>query len=154
MRNGSRASGRHRSVTIEKPRTLSPAWTATRTSGTVDIPTTSAPMPRRNRYSARVSRFGPGHRHVDTAVGDDVRLQRDLQGQSLELPVVGLDQVGEPGAEPVVVGADQRVDAHQVDVVLDDDEVALARGAGSARRRRWRRSGVGSPAPSSPGSGT
>ena len=30
------------------------------TSGTVDIPTTSAPICRRKRYSARVSRFGPG----------------------------------------------------------------------------------------------
>ena len=48
------------------------------------------------------------------------------EGQFLQAPVVGLDQVGEPGAEPVVVGADQRVDAHQVDVVLDDDQVALA----------------------------
>ena len=103
-----------------------PGWTATSTSGTVDIPTTSAPMPRRKRYSARVSRFGPDHRHIDTAMGDDVLLERDLKRQILELAVVRLDQVGESGAEPLVVGADQRVQPHQVDVVLDDDQVALA----------------------------
>ena len=59
MRTGLSASGRHMSVMIEKPRTFMPAWTATKTSGTVDIPTTSAPIARRNRYSARVSRLGP-----------------------------------------------------------------------------------------------
>ena len=47
------------SVITEIPRTSRPACTATITSGTVDMPTTSAPMPRKNRYSARVSRFGP-----------------------------------------------------------------------------------------------
>src|SRR5687768_4401258 len=56
---GSRASGRHRSVRIEIPSTRIPAWTATMTSGTVDMPTTSAPALRSMRYSARVSRFGP-----------------------------------------------------------------------------------------------
>ena len=35
-------------------------WFATMFSGTVDIPTASAPMKRRNLYSARVSKFGPG----------------------------------------------------------------------------------------------
>src|SRR5262249_21714715 len=56
---GARASGRHMSVTTENPSTRSPLWTPTITSGTVDMPTTSAPRPRRKRYSARVSRFGP-----------------------------------------------------------------------------------------------
>lgn len=59
MFTGWRASGRHRSVMIESPKTRIPAWTATITSGTVDMPTTSAPIARKNRYSARVSRFGP-----------------------------------------------------------------------------------------------
>ena len=57
---GSKASGRHMSVTIENPTTRIPQWTATITSGTVDMPTTSAPITRRKRYSARVSKFGPG----------------------------------------------------------------------------------------------
>src|SRR5439155_22003117 len=57
---GSSASGRHVSVTIDSPRHFSPQWTATITSGTVDMPTTSAPSWRRKRYSARVARFGPG----------------------------------------------------------------------------------------------
>src|SRR5580765_1648591 len=56
---GSRASGRHWSVMIEIPSTFIPSCTATMTSGTVDIPTTSAPIARSMRYSARVSRFGP-----------------------------------------------------------------------------------------------
>ena len=51
--------------------------------------------------------------------------QRHLQRQVLEAAVVGLDHVGEPRAEPLVVGADQGVEAHQVDVVLDDDQVPL-----------------------------
>ena len=51
--------------------------------------------------------------------------QGHLQRQILESAVVGLDHVGEPGAEPIVIGADQRVQSHQVDVVLDDDQVAL-----------------------------
>ena len=56
---GSSASGRHRSVTTETPKAGSRACTAVITSGTVDMPTTSAPICRRKRYSARVSRFGP-----------------------------------------------------------------------------------------------
>ena len=75
-----------------------------------------------------------------------------LQRQILKLPIVRLDQVGKSGAEPVVVGADQGVQAHQVDVVLDDDQVALveqriqpAGGVGDDQA-------AGSPAPSSPGS--
>ena len=59
MLAGSRASGKHMSVITDSPSTRIPACTATITSGTVDMPTTSAPMCRRKRYSARVSRFGP-----------------------------------------------------------------------------------------------
>jgi hypothetical protein len=57
---GSSASGRHWSVMIEIPITRIPSCTATITSGTVDMPTTSAPIARSIRYSALVSRFGPG----------------------------------------------------------------------------------------------
>src|SRR5207245_10213587 len=56
---GASASGRHWSVMIETPSTLIPVCTAVMTSGTVLIPTTSAPRARSIRYSARVSRFGP-----------------------------------------------------------------------------------------------
>ena len=51
--------------------------------------------------------------------------ERDLERQILKLAVVRLDQVGKSGAEPIVVGPDQRVEPHQVDVVFDDDQVAL-----------------------------
>src|SRR2546430_8540190 len=56
---GASASGKHWSVTIDTPSTRIPMWRAAITSGTVLIPTTSAPMPRNMRYSARVSRLGP-----------------------------------------------------------------------------------------------
>src|SRR5439155_3592387 len=56
---GSRASGKHVSVTTASASTRIPAWTATIVSGTSDMPTRSAPTQRKNRYSARVSRFGP-----------------------------------------------------------------------------------------------
>ena len=59
MSAGSSASGRHWSVMIEMPMTRMPSCTATITSGTVDMPTTSAPIARSIRYSARVSRLGP-----------------------------------------------------------------------------------------------
>src|SRR5256886_12282620 len=56
---GASASGRHWSVMIDTPSTRIPTCTAAITSGTVLIPTTSAPSPRSMRYSARVSRLGP-----------------------------------------------------------------------------------------------
>ncbi len=59
MSTGSRASGRQTSVITEMESTRIPACTAAMVSGTTDIPTRSAPAQRRNRYSARVSRFGP-----------------------------------------------------------------------------------------------
>ena len=125
MRTGFRASGRHMSVTIEKPSTFIPAWTAVSTSGigrhADDV---GADRPEEPVLGPGLQ-VRAGHRHVDPAMGDDVRLERDAQGQVLQLPVVGLDHVGEPGAEAVVVGADQRVDAQQVDVVLDDHQIAL-----------------------------
>ena len=42
-------------VTQEMPSTFMPMWLAAITSGTVDMPTTSAPMVRRKRISAGVS---------------------------------------------------------------------------------------------------
>ena len=99
-------------------------------------------MLRRNRYSARVSRFGPTTADVDTAAGDDLPLAGNLKRKFLQSAVVRLDHVGEAGAEPVVVRADQRVDAQQVDVVVDDHQVALgvervhaAAGVGDDQRR-------------------
>src|SRR5260221_289116 len=56
---GCNASGRQTSVTTENAMTRSPQCAATMTSGTVDMPTTSAPIIRKKRYSARVSRLGP-----------------------------------------------------------------------------------------------
>src|SRR6185503_2128786 len=55
----SSVSGTALSVITLTPSTRIPACTATMTSGTVDMPTTSAPSVRTIRYSARVSRLGP-----------------------------------------------------------------------------------------------
>lgn len=57
---GCKNSEKHSSVIIEKPITLIFIWQATITSGIVLMPTTSAPTIRKKRYSALVSRFGPG----------------------------------------------------------------------------------------------
>ena len=52
-------------------------------------------------------------------------LECDFERQILKLAIVRLDQVWKSGTESFVVGADQGIQAHQVDVVLDDDQVAL-----------------------------
>ena len=56
---GSMQSGRLTLEMADKPRSRSPQWTATITSGIVDIPTASAPIIRRKRVSAGVSMLGP-----------------------------------------------------------------------------------------------
>ena len=48
-----------RSVITETPNTLMPQWFATITSGTVDMPTASAPRIWNILYSAGVSKVGP-----------------------------------------------------------------------------------------------
>ena len=48
-----------KSVMTDMPNTLMPQWFATITSGTVDIPTASAPKIRNSLYSAGVSKVGP-----------------------------------------------------------------------------------------------
>ena len=52
------------------------------------------------------------------------------QGPVDQLVVVRLAHVGEPRAEAVVVDADQRVVAHQVDVVVDHHDVAAGGSSG------------------------
>ena len=120
---GSSVSGMHKSVTIEKPSVRKPAWTATMASGTVDMLTMSAPSVRNMRYSARVSRFGPG-----TATSTPFRVGTPSSVAAWratfdQFAVVGGDHVGKPRTQAVVVDAAQRIFGHQVDVVLDDHDV-------------------------------
>src|SRR2546422_3956822 len=63
---------------IDTPSTFIPICTAVMTSGTVLIPTTSAPRARSIRYSARVSRFGP----VDRDDLVDHRLAREPRARA------------------------------------------------------------------------
>ena len=58
-------------------------------------------------------------------MGHNVLFESDLEGEILQFAVVRLDHVGKSGSKPVIVGADQRVHSQQVDMVLDDDQVAL-----------------------------
>ena len=134
------ASGKHWSVMIEKPSDLRPAWTATMTSGTVDMPTQSAPMPRRKAV------LGPRLQARSADAGDeDPLLHRDLSssiahllGQRDQLRIVRMTHVGKSQAEPFVVGTDQRIAAQQVDVIVDQHNVPFSTTAGSCFcRRRW-----------------
>ena len=63
---------------------------------------------------------------VHAAVGDEVLLAGDFEAGVDQLGVVRLRHIGEPRAEAVVVDADERVVAHQVDLVVDDHHVAGA----------------------------
>ena len=102
-----------------------PACTPTITSGTVDMPTTSAPMPRRKRYSARVSRFGPGTA-TKTPLWHTIFSSRAIRwASSSSSTIIRLAHVGKARAEAIVVLADERIVAHEVDVVLDQHDVAL-----------------------------
>ena len=66
----------------------------------------------------------PRHGDEHALVGDDVLAAGDFEGPLDQLLVVGLAHVGEARAEAVVVDADQRVVAQQVDVVVDQHDVA------------------------------
>ena len=48
-------------VFTDTPVTFRPQWRADTTSGTTDMPTTSAPRRPIMRISAAVSKFGPGY---------------------------------------------------------------------------------------------
>ena len=68
----------------------------------------------------------PRHRDEDALVAGDLLLQGQALGQGDQLAIVGPAHVGEARTEAVVVPADERVVAEEVDVVLDDHDVALA----------------------------
>ena len=90
------------------------------------MPTTSAPIRRRKRYSARVSRFGPVTATVTPRWATKFSWRAISRPLSISSGSYGRRHVGEPRAEPVVVDAHQRVVAHQVDLVVDDHDVAGA----------------------------
>ena len=67
-------------------------------------------------------RAGDGDEHA--AVGDDIFAASHFQGPIDELLVVGLAHVGEAWTQYIVVRTDQGIDAHEVDVVRDDEDIA------------------------------
>ena len=82
---------------------------------------------------------------TDAAVAGEVFLASDFEAGFDQLAVVRLRHVGEARAEAVVVDADERVVAHEVDVVVDDHDVAAWYMRVHAAARRWRRSAVSQP---------
>ncbi len=125
IRTGCKASGRHMSVMIEKPEDFHAGVDRDQDFGdgrhSHDVGADAA----KEAVLGPGLEVGPDHRDIDTAMGNNVLLERDFERQILKLSVVRLDQVGKSGAEPIVVGPDQRIQPHQVDVVFDDDQVAL-----------------------------
>ena len=62
----------------------------------------------------------PRHRHRDE---QQCSAQSPLEAPVLEALVVRLDEVRKSGTESVIIGADQRVETHEVDVIFDDNEI-------------------------------
>ena len=116
-----------RFVIAETAATRSPAWRARITSGTVDIPTASAPSVRNVRISAGVSKRRAGGGQVDALGELDLQRARGVVQPGAQLRVVGVAQAREARADRVVVGAGERVDAEQVDVVGDRHQAARGR---------------------------
>jgi len=96
------------------------------TSGTVDMPTTSAPIVRKKRYSARVFQIRAGHADIDAPVGNEVFASGNLHGPANHDRIVRTRHIGEARPQIIVIGADQRIAVHQVDVVFNDNDIALA----------------------------
>ena len=92
-------------VMQERPSTRMPMWRAAITSGTVDMPTASAPSVRTmpdlgGRLVGRA-----GEREVDALAHGHARLRAGLLGDLAQLRVVGLAHVEEALAEPLLVRA-------------------------------------------------
>ena len=101
-----------------------------------DMPTTSAPIARSMRYSARVSRFGPATATYTPSRSVIRSSRRDGARDRAQARVVRRRHVGKARPEPVVVRPDERIVAEQVDVVGDQHQVAGRPERIHARRRR------------------
>ena len=99
-----------------------PLCTATITSGTVDMPTTSAPIIRKKRYSARVSRLGPVTATITPRCTASFLVAISANGNQLRS--VGVAHIGKARAEPIIVDAHERIIAHEVDLIVDDHHIA------------------------------
>ena len=117
-------SGEQTLVIVDRPSTRRPAWAAT-----IDF--------RHGRHAdgvaaevAQHADFGPRfvgraeHGDVHAAVADEIVLPGDGQRAVAQPAVVRGRHIGKPRAEPVVVHADERIAIQQVDVVVDDHDVA------------------------------
>ena len=121
----SRPSGRQRSVTTLNASTRCPPCTATRFSGTSDMPTTSAPIRAGSGTRRRSRGSGPPPRRTRPRCSGIPQLERHRLGEARSAPrSYGSLMSGKRGPSVVVVRADERVVAHQVDVVGDDHDVA------------------------------
>ena len=57
---------------------------------------------------------------------DDTLLKGNLKGTLLKHRVIGFDEIGEARTELLIIGPDERIDPHQVDMVFDHDQIPLA----------------------------
>ena len=128
------------------PTTRMPIARATITSGTVDMPTASAPSAASIRTSAGVSYVGPRSPAYTPSRSVDALLRGRRPRQLGELGIVRSRHVGKANGRPRSTRADQRVAEHQIDVIPDQHQIArvpqavhAARGVRDDQRRRAER---------------
>src|SRR5450755_3531791 len=95
------------------PRTRIAIWRAATTSGTVDMPTASVPIVRRNLSSAGL-KAGTGHHRIDPLVQRDaLDLPRHTLSERTKISIVCPRQRWEAIAEALIVGTKQGIDSSQ-----------------------------------------
>ena len=126
-----------RFVIAETAATRRPQWRARITSGTVDMPTASAPSVRKARISAGVSKLGPVRGEVDALGQRDAELAGAAAQQRRAAPGRRRRACSGSAGRRRRRWARERVDAEHVDVVGDRHQRARR------RLRAQRAGGVG-----------
>ncbi len=112
-----------RFVTHETARQRMPMCRAASTSGTVDMPTMSAPSTRSMRISAGVSNAGPSQAAYTPSPRSTPSRSAAARAAARSVRVVRVRQVRKARSEALVVRADQRRLPLEVEVIGDDDEL-------------------------------
>ena len=114
-------------VMHEIPSTSTPMWRATMASGTVDMPTASAPMVLRYRTSAGVSYRGPVAGGIDTMPQLHAQLSARVVGNPAQVRRIHIRQIGKPDAESIVIWTRERIGAQQIDVIVDHHQISRSK---------------------------
>ena len=126
-----------RLVIAETAATRRPAWRATIASGTVDMPTASAPRVRKARISAGVSKLGPGDREVDALAERDAEPPAARVQRRAQRGVVGVARGGKRGPSASSLGPASGLKPVRLMWSVSAIEAARGRPRGAASRRRW-----------------